>query len=413
MTLKNGRFFIGRPLGSGGFGVTYLGRDLMAGEFEDPRRAIKEFFPMGMAIRKSDGISVSPAASELVERFEKRRERSRREGLRMASVSANVNNVVQAYDCFQENGTTYIVMQYIDGETLSEIVKKQGPFKWNDAYTRLKPVLLALKRMHDMHIYHMDISPENIMLKRGLNGEYSEPYILDFGASIEVGSNDVTRSKSSMTVRDGYTPPEQYTTSASELSENDVETACMDEYAICATLYYVISGKIPTSSTARLTGGKIKPLSSIDKTIPEYFENAISKGMSLKVSDRYADIDSLIAALENEKPPKPAPWKAIAIVGAVILVCAIACLLLLKPSGKKKIALDAQGQLTWVKPDKVEKGTLVGRADSQTVRYELKDGETVLLGDAINEKYDWTIEELQSNGVTEEIEILSKSASED
>ena len=268
MTLKDGRFFIGKPLGSGGFGVTYLGRDMLAGEFEDPRRAIKELFPMGMAIRKSDGVNVSPAASELVERFEKRRERSRREGLRMASVSANVNSVVRAYDCFQENGTTYIVMEYIDGDTLSEIVKKDGPFKWDDAYSRLRPVLLALKQMHGMHIYHMDISPDNIMLRRDKDGRYAEPVILDFGSSIEVDSIDATHSKSSVTVRDGYTPPEQYT--STELSENVVETACMDEYAICATMYYVISGSVPTSSTARLTGGSVKLLSSFDKSIPDY-----------------------------------------------------------------------------------------------------------------------------------------------
>ena len=279
MTLKDGRFFIGRPLGSGGFGVTYLGRDLLAGEFEDPRRAIKELFPMGMVIRMQDGVNVSPAASEMVELFEKRKERTRREGLRMASVSANVSNVVRAYDCFHENGTTYIVMEYINGDTLSTIIKRDGPMQWQAAYTRLRPVLTALKQMHDTHIYHMDISPENIMLRRTEDGKYGEPVILDFGASIEVGPNDATRSKSSMTVRDGYTPPEQYNATASDLSGRGTETACMDEYAMCATLYYVISGVVPTSSTARLTGGKIRPLSSFDKSIPAYFENAISKGM--------------------------------------------------------------------------------------------------------------------------------------
>lgn len=406
MTLKNGRFFIGKPLGSGGFGVTYLGRDLMAGEFEDPRRAIKELFPMGMVIRKSDGISVSPSASEYVERFEKRRERTRREGLRMASVSANVNNVVRAYDCFQENGTTYIVMEYIDGDTLSTIISNNGPFNWQEAYNRLKPVLSALKQMHDMRIYHMDISPDNIMLRRTKDGGYGEPVILDFGASIEVGASDATRSKSSMTVRDGYTPPEQYTTSASELSNNATETACMDEYAICATLYYVISGVVPTSSTARLTGGKIKPLSAIDKSIPGYFENAISKGMSLKVSDRYADIDSLIAALENKKKM---PWKAIIIVGAALLAVAVVGVVLLKPTGKDSITLDAGGSFTWNMPSKASAAALVGKDGDRMIRYELTDGESVQLTRAMCDKYDWTLEELQKDGTAKQIAIRSES----
>lgn len=418
MTLKNGRFFIGRPLGSGGFGVTYLGRDLLAGEFEDARRAIKEFFPMGMAIRKSDGVSVSPAASELVDAFEKRRERSRREGLRMASASANVNNVVRAYDCFQENGTTYIVMEYIDGDTLSAIVKKNGPFHWQEAYTLLKPVLVALKRMHDIHLYHMDISPDNIMLKHGPEGGFGEPYILDFGASIEMGSNDATRSKSSMTVRDGYTPPEQYTSTASDLSEKSEETACMDEYAICATLYYAITGLVPTSSTARLTGGKIQPMSSVDKTIPDYFERAISKGMSLNISDRYANIESLIAALENEKPQKKvqkraqktaekkAPWKAIVVLAAVLVVGAVACVLLMNQP-KKEIVLDEGGRFTWTKSAKVETGTLVGRDDARTIRYVLESGETVALPEAMLGRYEWTLEETQTNGTSKEFRIRS------
>ena len=406
MTLKDERFFIGRPLGAGGFGVTYLGRDLMAGEFEDPRRAIKELFPMGMVIRKGDGINVSPAAAEYVERFEKRRERTRREGSRMASVSANVSNVVRAFDCFQENGTTYIVMEYIDGDTLSTIVKRDGPFGWQEAYTRLRPVLFALKKMHDMHIYHMDISPDNIMLRRGMNGQYGEPVILDFGASIEGGSNDATRSKSSMTVRDGYTPPEQYTSSASELSENAMETACMDEYAMCATLYYVISGIVPTSSTARLTGGKIKPLSSVDKSIPSYFENAISKGMALKVQDRYADIDSLIAALDNEKK---IPWKVIVIAAAALLVCVVVYLVFLKPPVVDEITMDAQGRFTWIRASKVSAGTLVGKKDERTIRYDLTDGENVQLTQAMRDKYDWTVEELQEDGSTKQIAIRLKS----
>ena len=406
MTLKDGRFFIGRPLGSGGFGVTYLGRDLLAGEFEDPRRAIKELFPMGMVIRMQDGVNVSPAASEMVELFEKRKERTRREGLRMASVSANVSNVVRAYDCFHENGTTYIVMEYINGDTLSTIIKRDGPMQWQAAYTRLRPVLTALKQMHDTHIYHMDISPENIMLRRTEDGKYGEPVILDFGASIEVGPNDATRSKSSMTVRDGYTPPEQYNATASELGDRSTETACMDEYAMCATLYYVISGVVPTSSTARLTGGKIRPLSSFDKSIPAYFENAISKGMSLKVSDRYASIDSLIAALDNEKK---LPWKPIVIVAAALLVCAIAGWVFLKPSGKGSVTLDAEGRLTWTKASNVSAGALMGKDGERTIQYELSDGESVRLTEAMRDKYKWTLEETQKDGVTREIAIRSES----
>ena len=406
-TLKNGRFFVGHPLGAGGFGVTYLGRDLYAGEYEDARRAIKEFFPMGMAIRKADGVSVSPSASEMVQTFEKRRSRSQREGKRMADISASVSNVVRAYDCFDENGTTYIVMEYIDGDTLSTIVKKKGPFPWREAYARLKPVLTALKKMHDMQFYHMDISPDNIMLRRRRDGSYGEPVILDFGASIEGGASDVTRSRSAITVRDGYTPPEQYTANLSEMSGRDDETCRMDEYAICATLYFAITGKVPTSSTARLTGAKIQPLSSFDKSIPEYFEAAISKGMSLKVSDRFNSMENLITALESP----PARGKKVLAITLVICLLAAAGTLGLYILNRQYVPLDADGRLTWNRSGKALSAELVGTRGDSELRYALEDGVPVTLTGSLLDRYDWKLEEFLEDKTSKAYRIRSKKAS--
>lgn len=406
-TLKDGRFFVGRPLGAGGFGITYLGRDLMAGEFEDARRAIKEFFPMGLAIRKADGVSVSPMASEMVQTFEKRRSRSQREGQRMANVSASVENVVRAYDCFEENGTTYIVMEYIDGDTVANIVRHNGRFEWRDAYTRLKPVLLALKKMHAMQFYHMDISPDNIMLRRRPDGSYGAPVILDFGASIEGGASDVTRSRSAMTVRDGYTPPEQYTMSATEMAGEGEEVSRMDEYAICATLYYAITGRVPTNSTARLTGGRLMPMSAVDRNIPDYFEAAIFKGMSLKVSDRFDDMEALIRALESP----PSRGKGIIAAAAVAVMLILAGALFFSLTNRHRITLSADGSLQWTRTGRAESAMLVGRQGESDLRYQLADGEEVTLSDTLLQRYEWTLVETGQDGKDRTYEIRRGRAS--
>lgn len=438
MTLKEGRFFIGKPLGAGGFGVTYIGRDLYAGEFEDARRAIKEFFPMGMAIRKNDGVSVSPSASEMVEPFEKRKQRSHREGQRIANVSASVSNVVRAYDCFPENGTMYIVMEYIDGDTLADIVKQRGRMSWQETYDCLKPVMKALDKMHvEHHIYHMDISPDNIMLRKRPDGSYGDPVILDFGASIEDAANGATRSRSSMVVRDGYTPPEQYAANLSELVESNNETARIDEYAICATMYFALTGNAPPSSTSRLTGGEIKPLPAFGGDIPDYVADAIARGMSLRAAERYSGVGELIRALEAP-PPNPGKRKrrgmtepertkltepestgpTVAdpndgvqhkrkrtglvvgvIVAAVVIAGGLAAFLMLRPR-PRVIALNAEGQFTWTKSGAVEAGTLVGMAGDQEIRYELADSEMVTLTGAMIDNYTWSLEETRADGST-------------
>ena len=399
MTLKNGRFFIGRPLGAGGFGITYLGRDLMAGEFEDARRAIKEFFPMGMAMRRADGITVTPAAAEQVESYERRLSHSREEGEKMARIGAQVNNVVRAFDCFPENGTTYIVMEYIDGATLSDIVLKGGAMTWQEAFTRLKPVLVALKKMHALGIYHMDISPDNIMFRRLPEGGYGEPVILDFGASIEANASDVTRTRSAMGIREGYSPPEQYTID----SDTRIDASRMDEYAICATLYFAITGQAPTSSTARLVGAKVTPISSLDRDIPEHFEVALSRGMSLKATERYASMEDLIDAAERPG----LPWRKIGIAAAAVAVVAAVVALLALMLRPEVIVLDAAGSSEW----KAQAGdVLVGVSpDDREARFTLEGSESLHLTANLLSNYSWKIE-TRRNGRPKTIAIKSGKA---
>ena len=345
--------------------------------------------------------------------FEKQKQRTHREGQRIASVSANVLNVVRAYDCFHENGTTYTVMEYIDGGTLSDIVDKNGPFGWPQAYERLKPVMEALEKMHVEHrIYHLDISPDNIMFRRRANGSYGEPVLVDFGASVEAEPSGETKSMSSMVVKNGFAPPEQYIIGYSEMTKDANGTALMDEYAMCATLYFAITGETPVASITRLGGeDNLKPLSDFDRNIPDYIENAIAKGMSIQAQDRYTSMKALIRALENppeHNPPEHTdtpepPWRkivAIAAVGAILAVVVGVILVINRTQGDRAqtIALNAEGQFTWTKSSGVEAGALVGKAGEQEIRYELRDSEVVTLNGAMIDNYAWSLEETRTDG---------------
>ena len=181
-----------------------------------------------------------------------------------------VSNVVQVYDAFPENGTVYIVMEYIDGATLSQLVKGSGPMNWRYAYSLPRPIMAALRQIHAKGVIHRDISPDNIMQRRA-NGEM---VLLDFGAAhpFQEGQAGDTQS-----LRPGYAPVEQYSTTSAQ----DART---DEYAMCATFYYLITGITPKGADQLLLSDQsLQSPRSLDVNIPESVEAVLLKGMSLRL----------------------------------------------------------------------------------------------------------------------------------
>lgn len=286
----NDRYLVGRALGCGGFGVTYVGYDLQAGH----KVAIKEYFPRSISLRGSDGIQVHPFEEQDAEAFERGIENAQREGGTILEIRG-VSNVVEVYDVFRENGTSYIIMEYIDGISLSKLVEREGRLDWRQAYMLLRPVMEALHQIHQRGIIHRDVSPDNIMKRR----DSGKPVLLDFGAahSRALGSSGVS-------FHPGYAAPEQYRTGRQD--------ARVDQYSMCATFYHLITGEQPVASSERAQGGtSLRRPRKLGSDIPAAMENVIFRGMALIADDRFRSMAEMIAVFDaaggKKAEPKPKP----------------------------------------------------------------------------------------------------------
>ncbi|HNW87691.1 MAG TPA: protein kinase [Candidatus Limiplasma sp.] len=319
------RYLIGKALGRGGFGVTYIGMDLSL----ERRVAIKEYFPSDLVSRGEDQSSLTPHDEDSRISFERGRERSMVEARTIARLN-DVPDAVNVYDVLISNNTLYIVMEYIEGETLRARVKRSGgKIKPKEAFDLLQPIFGALIGIHHQGIIHRDVSPENIMFRAASD----RAVLLDFGAAHEL--QPAAESEHSTSLRPGYAPIEQY-------SHNSRQDARTDEYALCATLYYAITGRKPTASLELTFGdAELTPPSGLGIAIPPAFEGVLMKGLSIQAKDRYADVRELqnafTDALGQPQMPDPLPnpkpnrnrwfWPAVGVV-CVAAVFALALPLL-------------------------------------------------------------------------------------
>ena len=290
-TILNKKFYIGHALGEGGFGITYIGRDLML----DMIVAIKEYYPNGCVYR-SNTVSPQVNSSTTEDRrvqFQKGRERFLREARVLAKFSGEPG-IVDVRDFFEEYNTAYIVMEFLDGETLKSYLNREGRLAPEKAVSLLMPIMLTLKEVHAHGLIHRDISPDNIMLVR------NKIKLLDFGAA-----RDVTDSNKSLSVmlKPGYAPEEQYRSKGQQGSWTDV-------YALCATLYKCITGITPDDSMQRVYQDEVRPVSALGIAISPSLDAALMKGMAIMQNNRYQNIDELLYGIEHEQP------KAAVAVGA-------------------------------------------------------------------------------------------------
>ena len=271
--LKN-QYLVGRALGGGGFGITYIGLDINL----ELRVAIKEYFPRNYAYRDSDTRTVRPY-SQSADDFHHHGSRTLQEG-RMLARMDRIPSVVNIHNVFEQNGTIYIVMEYVEGVSLQSLLKKNGPMGWKKALDTLYPVMDALEKVHRAGIIHRDISPDNIMLR----ADTGEPVLLDFGAA---RTTLEAKEGASVVLKPGFAPPEQHSSASSQDGR-------VDEYALCATLYCLITGKKPLSGDQRLLKiGELTPPSGLGAQIPAEVEQVLLKGMSIVADDRYPDMAAL------------------------------------------------------------------------------------------------------------------------
>lgn len=229
--LRGGTYCIEKQLASGGFGNTYLVRNVAFNEIY----AMKEFFMSGINMRNGNDVTVSVPDNHAS--YDSQKEKFKKEAIRLRNLRNK--HIVKVHDLFEENNTAYYVMDYIDGKSLSEQIKHNGSaFSEEQTWHILPQVLDALKKVHSQNIWHLDIKPGNIMLDK--NGD---AFLIDFGASKQLNTSG-SQTSSALCYTPGYAPVEQVEQAMDKFGP------WTDFYALGATLYYIQSLKQPPSSTS-------------------------------------------------------------------------------------------------------------------------------------------------------------------
>ena len=307
-TILGGKFVIGRVLGQGGFGITYLAQNYRTKQLV----AVKEYFPETLATR-TKVKTVSAFTGEREDSFTYGKECFLNEAKTLAEFIGNPNIV--GIDCyFEENNTAYFVMEYIEGKSLKTYIKERGgKISWKESKELLLPVMDALIDVHSKGIIHRDISPDNIYIKN--DGTIK---LLDFGAA-RYSIGDRSRSLD-VVLKHGYAPKEQYTRRGRQGPFTDV-------YALAATFYRAITGKVPTDSIERIDEDDLTLPSSLGCDITSVEESALLKALAVNPADRFANMVEFKEALNGSVPvavtvqtktlpPNDASDKTVAVAGS-------------------------------------------------------------------------------------------------
>ena len=342
-TVLRWKYLIGEAIGEGGFGITYVGKDLDL----DAKVAVKEYYPSGFAGRTtaSHAVISSSAGSEL-EIFEKGRTRFLQEARTLAKFRSEPS-IVTVHDFFEENNTAYIVMEFVEGQTLKAYLDEHGKLTPEETLALLTPAIRALEKVHKAGLIHRDISPDNMMLSNG------RVKLLDFGAARDAGGE----KSLSVMLKHGYAPVEQY-------SRKGQQGPWTDVYALCATVYRCITGVTPDESIDRLSFDEIKKPSQLGVKVDQAFEDALMKGLAVKQDDRWQSVSELFAAFEQKSAPAAVPAAAAA----------------------AEAAAEAQPAPTAPDPDKTVFGGMEEKADPDKTVFgdaeEKPDPDKTVFGDA-------------------------------
>ena len=280
-TVLNGRYIVGRVLGQGGFGITYLAWDTKL----EARVAVKEFMPNEIATRV--GTTVSVAVESRTQDFTYGAERFQEEARTLAKFMGQPN-IAGVTDYFDENDTSYFVMDYIEGISFKTYIANHGgKVSVEEALNVMIPVLRALTAVHAEGFIHRDVTPDNIYITK--DGQVK---LLDFGsARYSIGD----KSKSlDVVLKVGYAPKEQYIRRSRQGPYTDV-------YSCAACLYAAITGFLPPESLERLDEDTLVPVSQCGIDIPEYLDKAILKGLAIQPEDRFQSAAEFLDAIESQR----------------------------------------------------------------------------------------------------------------
>lgn len=285
-TILYNRYMIGTVINNGGFGVVYKAYDMRLENVV----AIKELLPTqnSMVTRMPPSQEVIPVNDERRETFTRLKERFMKEARTMAQFS-ECNSVVRIYDFFEANNTAYLVMEYLDGMTLRQHIDTvENKMSFDAAMGIMMPIMQALKAVHEKGVVHKDVSPDNIFICK--DGSVK---LIDFGAA-QFGNDDAGDEFNSVVTKLGYTPPEQYRI-------NNQVGPGSDIYSVAAVFYAILTGSVPTESIDRIEKDTLLRPSKLGAQMPLYAEKAIMKGMALKETSRFTNMDDFINAVTGKK----------------------------------------------------------------------------------------------------------------
>lgn len=283
--LKSGEYMVGQVLGKGGFGITYIGMDMNL----LTRVAIKEYYPAQFVSRNTTSdstVALYICDEDANERFEKGKADFLREARTLARCSS-LEGIVRVRNFFSENNTAYIVMDYIEGDSLKKYVSTYGKLEADVSLAMMKQAMEALQLLHQNQLIHRDVSADNFMI------DYKgKAVLIDFGSARYF---EMLEQKSRTIIcKEGFSAIEQYSSTGKQGSWTDV-------YGICATLYFMLTGIVPKNATERILEDAVTPITEIDDiNLTQTQKEAIQKGMSVEASKRMQTIGELYEVLYNE-----------------------------------------------------------------------------------------------------------------
>ena len=284
-TLQGGKYRIERVLGQGGYGITYEG--LQTGL--NRRVAIKEFFLKEYCEREGQTSHVTSGTTTASEIVSKCREKFIKEAQMIASFD-RAPHIVRIYDIFEENGTAYYVMEYVEGGSLASLVEKLGPLPVSRAINLIRQTGQALSYLHSRQTMHLDVKPANLLLRREDDGS-DNVVLIDFGISKHYDAQGHATTTSFVTYSRGFASLEQY-------REGGVQefSPTSDIYSLGATLYFLLTGQTPPDAMLLVE----EPLERPSAISPVLWP-IISRAMSTSRRKRYQTVDEMMQALKDIK----------------------------------------------------------------------------------------------------------------
>lgn len=283
--LHNGSYLINKVLSQGGFGITYLATKTDDNEVV----VIKEYYKKEWHIRDihSSQITINADTSDIEEKFRKKFKKEAETIMRLKHP-----NIVKVFEFFEDNGTLYYSMEYIDGLSISDYVKENGRLNEGYGVKLIRTIAQTLGYIHSMNELHLDITPRNIMLRKN-----HEVVLIDFGVSKHYSEDGKQSTTTPVAHSDGYAPKEQY------LSEGVVRfSPATDIYALAATFYYMLTGVTPPNANDRQQFFEEgKDILDIPYNLPQNVRNSISAGMCIARKNRLQNTQEFLNVLDGKQ----------------------------------------------------------------------------------------------------------------